>query len=33
MISSDEKWHYFTVTKLSALLRGVTSKITMNFVA
>ena len=26
MISNREKWHYLTVKKLSALLRGITSK-------
>ena len=26
MISDDEKWHYLTVTSLSALLKGITSK-------
>ena len=26
MISSEEKWHYLAVKKISALLRGVTSK-------
>ena len=26
MISNEEKWHYLAVKKLSALLRGITSK-------
>ena len=26
MISNEEKWHYSAVKKLSALLRGITSK-------
>ena len=26
MISNSEKWHYLEVKKLSALLRGITSK-------
>ena len=26
MIPNGEKWHYFAVKKLSALLRGITSK-------
>ena len=26
MITDSEKWHYFAVKKLSALLRGITSK-------
>ena len=26
IISNGEKWHYFAVKKLSALLRGITSK-------
>ena len=26
MISKEEKWHYLVVKKLSALLRGITSK-------
>ena len=26
MITDDKKWHYLPVKKLSALLRGITSK-------
>ena len=31
MISNGEKWHYLAVKKLSALLRGITSKNNGNF--
>ena len=31
MISNEEKWHYLAVKKVSALLRGITSKNNGNF--
>ena len=31
MISNGEGWHYLAVTKLSTLLRGITSKHHVNF--
>ena len=33
MITDGKKWHYLTVKTLSALLRGVTSKIRKTFIA
>ena len=31
MMKNDEKWHYLAVKKLSALLRGITSKHVRDF--